>query len=110
MPCTRPELNLPGAARAASVNSLTLLYGASCFDRHREDGVGHARDRDQLRRVVGQVFVRERMHDESSGWPKHQDMIVVGAEVGLDGNDAVAARLVFDNDRLPPFGLQLFGE
>jgi hypothetical protein len=37
-------------------------------------------------------------------------MIVVGAEVGLDGDDAVAARLVFDDDRLPPFGLQLFGE
>src|ERR1700730_8380688 len=43
-------------------------------------------------------------------WPEHQHMIVVGAEVGLDGDDAVAARLVFDDDRLPPFGLQLFGE
>jgi hypothetical protein len=31
MPCTRPELNVPGAARAASVNSFTLLYGASFF-------------------------------------------------------------------------------
>ena len=35
---------------------------------------------------------------------------LVGTEEGLDGDDAVAARLVFDDDRLPPFDLQLFGE
>jgi hypothetical protein len=50
------------------------------------------------------------MHGEAAGRPEHQHMIVVGAEVGLDGNDAVAARLVFDHDRLAPFGLQLFSE
>ena len=50
------------------------------------------------------------MHDEAAGRPEHQYMIVIGTKEGLDGDDAVAARLVFDNDRLPPFGLQLFGE
>src|ERR1700738_3314466 len=50
------------------------------------------------------------MHDEAAGRPEHQHMLVIGTEEGLDGDDAVAARLVFDNDRLPPFDLQLFGE
>lgn len=35
-------------------------------------------------------------------------MIVVGAEVGLNGNYAVAARLIFNHHGLAPFGLQLF--
>src|ERR1700738_1115412 len=46
------------------------------------------------------------MHDEAAGRPEHQHVIVIGTEEGLDGDDAIAARLVFDDDRLPPFDLQ----
>lgn len=68
------------------------------------------RDRDQVARVVGQLIIHERMDDEAAGRPEHQNMIVICAEVSLDGNDAVAARLIFDHYRLAPFGLQLFGK
>jgi hypothetical protein len=43
------------------------------------------------------------MRDERRGRRQQQDVIVLGADEGVDGDDAVAAGAVLDHHRLAPF-------
>ena len=101
---------MPGAGARGLGEFLHVVVGRILLDREREDGVGGARDRDQIGRIVGQLAVVERMHGEIAGRPEQQHVIVVGGQERLDRDDAVAAGLVLDHHRLAPLLRELLGE
>ena len=80
--------------------------------RHRDadDGVGHPRDRREVLGLVRPVLVHPRMRDERRGRRQQQDVIVLGADEGVDRDDAVAAGPVLDHHRLAPFLGQAVGQ
>jgi hypothetical protein len=53
--------------------------------------------------LYGPVLVHPRMRNERRGRRQQQDVIVLGADEGVDGDDAVAAGAVLDHHRLAPF-------
>ena len=74
------------------------------------DGVGHPRDRREILGLYGRLSCRYGMRDERRGRRQQQDVIVLGADEGVDGDDAVAAGPVLDDDRLAPFLGQPVGQ
>ena len=76
----------------------------------RNHRLGDARNRDQVFLVVGQLVVEVGMGGEGADRRDQQDVIVVRAEEAGDGEHAVAAGFVLDDDRLTPLGRQFIGE
>ena len=102
-PVTPAQFSSPGLARN-SAGEFTQRIGRR-GDRHgdADEGVGDARDRREILRLVRQVVVQKRMRGERRGRRHQQDVVVLGADEGGDADDAVAAGLVLDHHRLVPF-------
>jgi hypothetical protein len=81
-----------------------------CRHPDRNDGVGDARDRDDVAVFVGNLVVLVGVRREASGGREQQRVIVVGSDEGRDRHEAVAARPVFDDDRLSPARREPLGE
>src|SRR2546427_10892806 len=60
--------------------------------RHRDSdyGIRHSRDRGEIIRFVRQIIVLVRGADEGGARREQQDVIILGADEGVDGQDAVA--------------------
>ena len=78
--------------------------------RHGDHGAGDARDGDHVLRIIGQLVVEVGMGGERAHRRHQQSVIVVRAEETGDGDDAVAAGAVLDDDRLVPHRRELVGE
>ncbi len=54
--------------------------------------------------------MQERMRGERRSRAEQQDVVVMGADEGVDGDEAVAARAVFHDNRLAPFRGELLSD
>jgi hypothetical protein len=72
--------------------------------RHPCDG------REVLFGIVTQIFVHIGLHHIGAAGPEEEGMIVLRAHHRADGDETIATGLSFDDHRLAPDGLQLFGE
>ena len=60
--------------------------------------------------IVGQLFALIRVDGERTRSCKQEHVVVIGADEGLDGDNAVTAGSVLDDDRVVPLALQALGE
>jgi hypothetical protein len=72
------------------------------WNRDDNDGVGDARDRRQVARLIRQAVVLIGVRYEGARRPVEQHVIVVGADECVDGDQGVAAGAVVDDHRLAP--------
>jgi hypothetical protein len=107
MPGTTAALSFPGFGAGArdKLGQRRDVHGLR--HPHREDGVGHPRNRHQIGGRTGQLLVLIGMNREITARPEQKDVIVVSAEKRLDCDQAIAARPILDDDRLAaPAGRQ----
>ena len=75
--------------------------------RNGEDDRGNARDRQQIALdVIWKLLVLVRMHREGPDGREQKRMVVVGGDESSNRDEAIAARTIFDQDRLAPAGGQ----
>jgi hypothetical protein len=79
-------------------------------DRDDNEGIRHPHDRKEIAWLVGQLVVQERMRGERRRRRKQQHVIIMRGDEGVDGDQAVAAGPVLDDDRLPPFAAEPVGK
>ena len=60
--------------------------------------------------IIGKVLVHIGMDHVGAARPKEEHVIVLGVHHGADREEAVTARLAFDDNRLFPDDLQLVGQ
>jgi hypothetical protein len=113
------QVGRTGDRRPVQLAGLRLGHGQKIAERfhlerwrhtERNHGRTDARHRCEIARIIGQLAVQERMRGEGRRGSEQQDVVVMGADKGIDGDESVTARPVLHDDGLAPFRRELFGD
>ena len=109
-PVTPAQLSSPGLARTSATSSFSELAGEATGTVMPTKVLETRAIGARSSGLYGRLSCRNGCAMNDGGRRQQQDVIVLGADEGVDGDDAVAAGLVLDHDRLAPFLGQPVGQ